>query len=85
MDIEGYGRSMLANKYGKIINISSSSTKIVHPNVSRYTIAKGAQYIFTRELAKRYAGQGVNVNSIAPGWSLATDFVKGGQVCQRKP
>lgn len=71
--------SMLANKYGKIINISSSSARIVHPEVSMYTIAKGALYIFTRGLAKMYASQGIIVNSVAPGWSLATDFVKGGQ------
>ncbi|HEX7475231.1 MAG TPA: SDR family oxidoreductase [Dehalococcoidales bacterium] len=69
---------MVANKYGKIINISSSSARIVHPSVSMYTIAKGALYIFTRELAKQYAGQGIIVNSVAPGWSLTTDFVKGG-------
>lgn len=70
---------MVENKYGKIINISSSSVRIVHPGVSMYTMAKGAIFIFTRGLAKQYANQGIVVNSVAPGWSLDTDFVKGGQ------
>jgi NAD(P)-dependent dehydrogenase (short-subunit alcohol dehydrogenase family) len=70
---------MLQRKYGKIIIISSSSARIVHTGVSMYTIAKGATFIFTRGLAKQYAKDGIIVNSIAPGWSLETDFVKGGQ------
>jgi 2-hydroxycyclohexanecarboxyl-CoA dehydrogenase len=70
--------AMLEKKYGKIVNVSSSSARIVHPGVSMYTIAKGALYIFTRQLAKTYIAQGVNCNSVAPGWSLDTDFVKGG-------
>lgn len=75
---------MLQNKYGKIINISSSSARIVHPGVSMYTIAKGASFIFTRGLAKQYAKDGIIVNSVAPGWSLETDFVKGGQTAKER-
>ena len=44
-----------------------------------YTIAKGAIFIFTRGLAKQYARDGIIVNSVAPGWSTDTDFIKGGQ------
>ncbi len=75
---------MLEKKYGKIIHVSSSSARIVHPGVSMYTIAKGALYIFTRQLAKTYIGQGVNCNSVAPGWSLDTDFVKGGPAAKER-
>jgi NAD(P)-dependent dehydrogenase (short-subunit alcohol dehydrogenase family) len=76
--------SMLEKKYGKIVNVSSSSARIVHPGVAMYTIAKGAVYIFTRQLAKTYVAQGVNCNSVAPGWSLDTDFVKGGQAAKER-
>lgn len=73
---------MLQKKYGKIIIISSSSARIVHPGVSMYTIAKGATFIFTRGLAKQYAKDGIIVNSVAPGWSTDTDFIKGGQAAK---
>lgn len=75
---------MLANKYGRIVNVSSSSARIVHPGVDMYSTAKGAVYIFTRQLAKTYIAQGVNCNSVAPGWSLDTDFVKGGQEAKER-
>jgi NAD(P)-dependent dehydrogenase (short-subunit alcohol dehydrogenase family) len=75
---------MLQNKYGKIVNVSSSSARIVHPGVAVYTIAKGAVFIFTRQLAKTYASQGIWCNSVAPGWSLDTDFVKGGQAAKER-
>jgi 3-oxoacyl-[acyl-carrier protein] reductase len=75
---------MLHNKYGKIITVSSSSARIVHPGVSMYTIAKGATFIFTRGLARQYAKDGIIVNSVAPGWSLETDFVKGGQAAKER-
>ena len=67
---------MLKRKYGKIINISSSGSKLVFPVISAYPIAKGAVYFFTRYLAKMVVGDGIIVNSVAPGWSL-TNFDKG--------
>jgi NAD(P)-dependent dehydrogenase (short-subunit alcohol dehydrogenase family) len=76
--------AMLEKKYGKIVNVSSSSARIVHPGVAMYTIAKGAVYIFTRQLAKTYIAQGINCNSVAPGWSLDTDFVKGGAAAKER-
>jgi NAD(P)-dependent dehydrogenase (short-subunit alcohol dehydrogenase family) len=68
---------MIERKYGKIVNISSSSAKVVNPMVGMYAIAKGGVYIFTRSLAKMVIDKGITVNSIAPGWSMTTDFVKG--------
>jgi NAD(P)-dependent dehydrogenase (short-subunit alcohol dehydrogenase family) len=66
---------MIKNKYGKIINITSSVAKQSFPQVSTYFMAKGAMFIFTRNLAKTYISQGITVNSIAPGWGL-TNFDK---------
>ncbi len=67
---------MMEHKYGKIVNISSSSAKVNHPVISVYTLAKGGINIFTRNLARMVIGSGITVNCVSPGWSL-TNFVKG--------
>jgi NAD(P)-dependent dehydrogenase (short-subunit alcohol dehydrogenase family) len=66
---------MTERKYGKIVIISSSVAKMAFPWVSSYSMAKSALYIFTRGLAKIVITQGINVNSVAPGWAL-TNFDK---------
>jgi NAD(P)-dependent dehydrogenase (short-subunit alcohol dehydrogenase family) len=68
--------SMIERKYGKIINITSDTAKMVWPLVSMYNISKTAAYKFTRELARTVIGDGINVNSVSPGWSMDTDFAK---------
>lgn len=66
---------MIKRKYGKILNITSSVVKMAFAGVSAYAIAKGANYVFTRGLAKQVIADGINVNSVAPGWAL-TNFDK---------
>lgn len=68
--------SMIQRRYGKIINISSGAVKKIHPTVSAYGIAKAGVVTFTQQLAKTLISSGINVNSVAPGWSL-TNFIKG--------
>ena len=68
--------SMIERKYGKIINITSDTAKMVWPMVSMYNISKTAAYKFTRELARTVIGDGINVNSVSPGWSMDTAFAK---------
>jgi len=67
--------SMVARKYGKIINISSDTAKMAFPGVQMYSIAKSGVYVFSRGLAKQLAPSNVNVNVISPGWSMDTNFV----------
>jgi 2-hydroxycyclohexanecarboxyl-CoA dehydrogenase len=69
--------SMIAKKYGKIINVASDTAKMVFPGVDMYSIAKGGVYIFSRGLAKAVAKDNINVNIVSPGWSMDTDFMKG--------
>jgi len=64
---------MIEHKYGKIVNITSSVAKQAFPRVSTYAMAKSAMYVFTRSLAGMVIKQGINVNSVAPGWGL-TNF-----------
>jgi NAD(P)-dependent dehydrogenase (short-subunit alcohol dehydrogenase family) len=69
--------SMIARKYGRIVNIASDTAKMVWPMVSMYNIAKTGVYKFTRDLARTVVGDGILVNCVSPGWSMDTDFMKG--------
>lgn len=57
---------MLANGYGRIVNISSVAGKEGNPNASAYSASKAAVIGFTKSLGKELAGKGVIVNSLAP-------------------
>ncbi|OYN96993.1 SDR family oxidoreductase [Enemella evansiae] len=67
------GRSMLERGAGgKIIFTASLLSFQGGINVPGYTAAKSAIAGLTRALANEWAGQGINVNAIAPGY-IATD------------
>jgi 2-deoxy-D-gluconate 3-dehydrogenase len=66
------GRSMLRRGSGKIIFTASLLSFQGGINVVSYTAAKSAIAGVTRALANEWAGRGVNVNAIAPGY-IATD------------
>lgn len=66
------GRGMLARGYGKIIFTASLLTFQGGINVPGYAASKGAIGQLTKALANEWAGGGVNVNAIAPGY-IATD------------
>ncbi len=65
--------SMLSNKTGKIINISSIGVKKGIAHAAAYNAAKAGVVGFTQALAVELAPSGINVNSIAPGMGL-TNF-----------
>lgn len=68
-------KSMLKNKYGKIVNVSSTNgTKTVSPECLDYNATKIALQSLTRDLAKQFAPF-INVNAVAPGW-VDTDMNK---------
>jgi 2-dehydro-3-deoxy-D-gluconate 5-dehydrogenase len=66
------GRQMLANGSGKIIFTASLLTFQGGINVPGYAASKGAIGSLVKALANEWAGKGVNVNAIAPGY-IATD------------
>jgi len=70
------GRTMIAQKSGRIINIASvSGLRGKDPRVNdslAYTTSKGAVVNMTRDLAVKWAPHGVLVNAIAPGFFLAS-------------
>lgn len=62
-------RQMLAQgKGGKVVNISSISGFRGNPGFAAYCASKGAIVNFTRQVALDHAKDGINVNSVAPGF-----------------
>ena len=61
------------NNGGRIINISTGTTRFCVPGYSVYASMKGAIETFTRYLAKEVGGRGITANVLAPG-PIETDF-----------
>ena len=62
-----FGRHMVENGYGRIVNIASLSTFVALYEVAAYAASKAAVASLTKSLAVEWAKRGVNVNAIAPG------------------
>jgi 3-oxoacyl-[acyl-carrier protein] reductase len=52
---------------GRVINISSGSTRIAAPPMVTYSMTKGALNTLTFTLAKQLGERGITVNAVAPG------------------
>jgi 3-oxoacyl-[acyl-carrier protein] reductase len=65
--------SMMRQRKGRIINISSIAADHCNPGQTNYAASKGAINAFTRALAVELASRGVTVNAIAPGF-IETDM-----------
>jgi 2-dehydro-3-deoxy-L-rhamnonate dehydrogenase (NAD+) len=57
---------MMANKYGRIVNVASVAGKEGNPNAAAYSAAKAGLIALTKSLGKELAGTGVLVNCVTP-------------------
>ena len=67
------GKIMLKKGYGKIINVASMNSFFGGQTIPAYAAAKGGVAQLTKELSNDWAGRGINVNAIAPGY-MATEM-----------
>jgi NAD(P)-dependent dehydrogenase (short-subunit alcohol dehydrogenase family) len=86
---QAFGRKMLTQGSGSIINMASIGAFIAYAHASAYNASKGAVLNLTRILALEWVDRGVRVNAIGPGLcdspltragarksSVTSDFIK---------
>ena len=69
--IKAAAPEMKKNGYGKIVNISSSTIYSGVPLMLHYVASKGAVDAMTKALARELGGDGITVNTIAPGFTMS--------------
>lgn len=70
---QGFLRSMLKQRAGRIINISSVIGLIGNAGQANYAASKAGLIGLTKSLAKECASRGILVNAVAPGF-IVTDM-----------
>jgi len=81
-------RSMVKQKEGRIVNISSLSGQIGNAGQANYAASKAGIMGFTKTIAKEVAPRGITVNAVAPGFietemtAVLSDKVREGMLQQ---
>ena len=61
-------KSMVKNRWGRVINITSDAAKIGNAGQSNYVASKAAIEGLTRTLANEFASRGITFNCVSPGF-----------------
>jgi 3-oxoacyl-[acyl-carrier protein] reductase len=69
-------RQMIAQRYGRIVNMTSMGGLIGIPGQTNYAAAKAGIIGFTKAMAKEYGGRNIAVNAVSPGL-IPTDLTAG--------
>lgn len=70
---------MLQAKWGRVINVSSSSAQTGSAQMSCYAASKGGVIAFTKALAQEVASSGITVNNVPPGF-VDTPMLRGSPI-----
>jgi gluconate 5-dehydrogenase len=73
---QAFGRIMLQQQSGSVVNMSSLGGRAAFPRLSAYCASKGGVDALTRVLALEWARSGVRVNALGPAF-LETDMTEG--------
>lgn len=65
---QSVARGMIRRRKGRIVNIASVQSELARPGIAPYTATKGAIRNLTKGMATDWAGYGLQVNAIAPGY-----------------
>jgi gluconate 5-dehydrogenase len=75
---QAVGRAMCAQRYGRMIFMSSVSGLLAHPHHAPYAATKGGLNQLVKVMAREWAPRNVTVNAVAPGYvetALTRDYL----------
>jgi 3-oxoacyl-[acyl-carrier protein] reductase len=67
--------SMMKNRYGRIINMSSVGGKLGLPGQANYAASKAGQIAMSLSVSKEVAKRNITINNVCPGF-IDTDLLK---------
>jgi NAD(P)-dependent dehydrogenase (short-subunit alcohol dehydrogenase family) len=73
---EAVRSQLAASGHGAIVNFASISSKVAQTGRWLYPVGKAAIVQLTRNMAMDYAGDGIRVNSVSPGWTWSKVMVE---------
>ena len=73
VSIRAAARQMMRQKFGRIVNIASTSGLVGNSGQANYAAAKSGLVGLTKTIAKELGGKGVTANVVAPGF-IETDM-----------